>query len=33
VAVLDIDATELEQFDEDDVAPLERILSLLHPYL
>jgi GAF domain-containing protein len=33
VAVLDIDATELEQFDEDDIAPLERILSLLHPYL
>jgi GAF domain-containing protein len=33
VAVLDIDAAELEQFDEDDVAPLERILSLLRPYL
>jgi GAF domain-containing protein len=33
VAVLDIDATELEQFDEDDVAPLEKILRLLHPHL
>ena len=33
VAVLGIDATELEQFDADDIAPLERILSLLHPYL
>jgi GAF domain-containing protein len=33
VAVLDIDATDLAQFDEDDVAPLERILSLLQPYL
>jgi len=33
IAVLDVDAAELEQFDEDDVAPLERILSLLQPYL
>jgi GAF domain-containing protein len=33
VAVLDIDATELEQFDQDDVAPLERILGLFQPYL
>lgn len=33
VAVLDIDADELRQFDHDDIAPLERILSLLQPYL
>jgi GAF domain-containing protein len=33
VAVLDIDARETGQFDEDDVAPLERILGLLEPYL
>ena len=33
VAVLDIDSTRLAQFDEDDVAPLERILSLLQPFL
>jgi GAF domain-containing protein len=33
VAVLDIDAVELAQFDEGDIAPLERILSLLQPYL
>jgi GAF domain-containing protein len=33
IAVLDIDARELEQFDADDVAPLARILSLLQPYL
>ena len=33
VAVFDIDADALEQFDEDDIPPLERILSLLHPYL
>jgi len=30
VAVLDIDSAEPAQFDEDDVAPLERIVSLLH---
>jgi GAF domain-containing protein len=29
MAVLDIDAKELKQFDEDDVAPLMRILGLL----
>ena len=33
VAVLDVDSDELDQFDEDDVAPLTRILSLLQPYL
>jgi GAF domain-containing protein len=33
IAVLDVDAAELGQFDEDDVAPLERILGLLHPHL
>ncbi|MFW6136280.1 MAG: GAF domain-containing protein [Chloroflexota bacterium] len=33
VAVLDIDSAELEQFDTDDVAPLQRILGLLQPYL
>ena len=33
VAVLDIDSTRLAQFDQDDVAPLESILRLLHPYL
>ena len=33
VAVLDVDANELRQFDEDDVPPLEKILSLLGPYL
>jgi L-methionine (R)-S-oxide reductase len=33
VAVLDIDSARLAQFDEDDIAPLERILSLLEPYL
>jgi GAF domain-containing protein len=32
-AVLDIDAAELRQFDEEDVAPLQRILSLLQPFL
>ncbi len=31
--VLDIDAHKPAQFDEDDIAPLERILSLLEPYL
>jgi L-methionine (R)-S-oxide reductase len=29
IAVLDIDSDKLAQFDEDDVAPLARILSLL----
>ncbi len=33
VAVLDIDSFQLDQFHEDDVAPLSRILSLLIPYL
>lgn len=33
VAVLDVDSGELDQFDEDDVAPLKRILGLLQPYL
>lgn len=31
VAVLDIDSEKLAQFDEDDIAPLERIVSLLQP--
>lgn len=33
VAVLDIDANRLAQFGEEDIAPLERILELLQPYL
>lgn len=33
VGVLDIDSDKLAQFDEDDIAPLQRILSLLMPYL
>ncbi len=33
IAVLDIDSDKLAQFDEDDVAPLTKILSLLQPYL
>ena len=33
LAVLDIDSHKLAQFDEDDVAPLTKILSLLQPYL
>ena len=33
VAVLDIDSAKLAQFDQDDIAPLQRILSLLDPYL
>lgn len=33
VAVLDVDARELGQFDEDDIAPLERILTVLEPHL
>ncbi len=33
VAVLDIDAAELREFDEEDIPPLQRILSLLQPYL
>jgi L-methionine (R)-S-oxide reductase len=33
VAVLDVDSYKSTQFDEDDVAPLLKILSLLRPYL
>jgi L-methionine (R)-S-oxide reductase len=33
IAVLDVDSDKLAQFDEDDVAPLTRILTLLQPYL
>lgn len=33
VAVLDIDAKDLARFDDLDIVPLERILSLLSPYL
>lgn len=33
VAVLDIDSAQLAQFDDDDIAPLMRILELLQPYL
>ena len=33
LAVLDIDSVQPAQFTEDDVAPLERILSLLDPFL
>ena len=33
VAVLDVDSDKLGQFDEDDVVPLARILSLLQPLL
>jgi len=33
VAVFDVDSSRLAQFTRDDVAPLERILGLLTPYL
>jgi len=33
IAILDIDSAELNQFTDADIAPLTRILSLLHPYL
>jgi len=33
IAVLDIDSVQPAQFDEDDVAPLTRIIGLLTPYL
>ncbi len=33
IAVLDVDSDKLAQFDEDDVPPLTRILTLLQPYL
>ena len=31
IAVLDIDSEKLEQFDDDDVEPLTRIVALLEP--
>ena len=33
VAVLDVDSDKADQFSEADVGPLERIVSLLQPYL
>jgi GAF domain-containing protein len=33
IAVLDVDADDLHQFDADDIPPLEKILGLLQPYL
>lgn len=33
IAVLDIDSDTAAQFDGDDIAPLEKILTLLTPYL
>ena len=33
IAVLDIDSHKPAQFDEDDITPLTKILSLLQPYL
>ena len=33
IAVLDIDSRELEQFTDDDIAPLVKILELLQPFL
>ena len=33
IAVLDVDSDKLAQFDEDDIAPLTKILDLLQPYL
>lgn len=33
MGVLDIDSTALNQFSEDDIAPLTKILTLLDPYL
>jgi GAF domain-containing protein len=33
MAVLDVDSDKLGQFDEDDVAPLAKILGLLQPYV
>jgi GAF domain-containing protein len=32
IAVLDVDSSELAQFSDADVAPLERIVALLHPF-
>lgn len=33
MAVFDVDSADVDQFDEEDVAPLIRILELLQPYL
>ena len=33
IAVLDVDSDKLAQFNEDDIAPLGKILSLLDPFL
>ena len=33
IAVLDVDSSKLNQFDEEDVAPIAQILELLQPYL
>lgn len=33
IAVFDVDSDRLNQFDEDDIAPLEKIISLALPYL
>ncbi|MCP4537437.1 MAG: GAF domain-containing protein [Chloroflexi bacterium] len=33
IAVLDVDSDKPAQFDEEDVAPLAKILDLLQPYL
>lgn len=33
IVVLDIDSSELNQFSEDDIEPLTKILELLNPYL
>jgi len=33
IGVLDIDSKDLAQFTQDDIPPLEKILSLLTPYL
>jgi putative methionine-R-sulfoxide reductase with GAF domain len=33
IVVLDIDSDKPNQFGEDDVAPLTKILRLLQPYL
>jgi GAF domain-containing protein len=32
IAVLDVDSDKLAQFDEDDVAPLSKIVALLEPF-
>ena len=33
MGVLDVDSDRLTQFDDDDIAPLQRIVSLLDPFL